>query len=95
MIKFRDGSGKLLVEYDTFISDDEIQATRELLEYENNCIVDVEILKDITQLVKGDCLVVAEYLGKQEKFKGIFNDKFKVVYFTIPSHWDIIGYLQN
>lgn len=43
MIIFFDDKGNFLLSYDSFISDDEIQATKELLEYENNCNVKVEI----------------------------------------------------
>lgn len=42
MVIFRNTEGKTLLEYDPYISDEEITATKELLEYENNCIVEVE-----------------------------------------------------
>lgn len=45
MIKFYDDKENLLVTYDSYINDDEIEATKELLEYENNCKVIVKITK--------------------------------------------------
>ena len=43
MIKFYDDNGNLLTSYDSFIDRAEIEATIELLEYENNYKVKVEI----------------------------------------------------
>jgi len=40
-ILFKNELDKVLVEYDSYISDQEITATKELLEYENNCKVSV------------------------------------------------------
>ena len=43
MIIFKDSKGKTLIKYDSYISKDEIIATKELLEYENKCNVTVYI----------------------------------------------------
>lgn len=43
MILFKDEKGKVLAEYNSFISEEEINSTKELLEHENKCIVKVFI----------------------------------------------------
>ena len=42
MIEFYNDKGELLVSYDTFRNNEEIEATKEFLEYENNCIITVK-----------------------------------------------------
>lgn len=46
MVKFYDDKGNLLVAYSTYGGIEEIKATVELLEYENNCKVIVKIEKE-------------------------------------------------
>lgn len=39
--KFYDDKGNLLLTYEGYADAEEIEATKELLEYENNCIIKV------------------------------------------------------
>ena len=43
MIIFKDDKGKTLIVYDSYISNSEIIATKELLQHENKCNVTVYI----------------------------------------------------
>ena len=95
-ILFKNTDDKVLAEYDSFINYEELISTKEILEYENksNIIVEISNLKDISQLVDGDCIVVAEFLGREKHFKGIFNEDKRIIFFAIPSTYKILGYIQ-
>lgn len=49
------------------------------------------MLKQMNQLKDGKCKV---HTKQGEIFDGFYNEKLKVVFFTIPYHYEIVGYEQ-
>lgn len=49
----------------------------------------------IEELNDGDCLVIAKNGNTTKEFKGVYSEDLKVVFFTIPSYYEVIGYRQN
>ena len=52
-------------------------------------------MKTIDQLKKGKCTVVGLSNGKKRYFTGTYDDYLRIVFFTIPYHYEIIGYKQK
>lgn len=53
-------------------------------------------MKQMNELVEGNCLVVARSGGETTKeFKGNYNKKLDIVFMCVPSHYEILGYIQN
>lgn len=49
-------------------------------------------LKQVNELQEGDCIVITKNNDIIKEFEGSYE--FNTVYFTIPSHYEIIGYIQ-
>ena len=48
-------------------------------------------LKTINELKNGACVVVTEH----GNFEGHFKSEYPAVFFTIPAHYKILGYIQD
>lgn len=49
-------------------------------------------MKTIDELKQGECQIIT----KQGKvFKGFYSEEYEAVFFTIPSNYEIIGYIQD
>lgn len=48
-------------------------------------------MKTIDELKQGDCQVITNY----GQFHGYFSKEHKCVFFAIPSHYEILGYIQD
>lgn len=53
------------------------------------------MLKTIEQLKDGDCTVITKFNNQTKEFHGSFSEKFKCVFFAIPSSYEIVGYIQD
>lgn len=53
------------------------------------------MLKDLTQLIQGDCIVIARDGDREKDFKGVYSESARAVFFTIPAHYEIVGYVQG
>ena len=49
-------------------------------------------LKQLNELKNGECLVIVE---GDKAFQGLFDEKLGVVFYTIPSHYKVKGYIQD
>ena len=47
-------------------------------------------MKTFKELKQGKCKVVTDH----GIFEGFYSEKYPCVFFTIPSHYKIIGYIQ-
>lgn len=50
--------------------------------------------ENFKELKAGKCKVVATNGREERLFEGSFDDKLKVLFFAIPSTWEVIGYIQ-
>lgn len=51
-------------------------------------------IKQFKELKEGNCTVIVKDDNNIKEFEGFYSEEFKAVYFTILSHYEIIGYLQ-
>ena len=54
-----------------------------------------ENLKAIEELKEGSCQVVTNYIHGEKIFNAYYKEKYSCVFFTIPSNYEIIGYIQD
>ncbi len=52
-------------------------------------------MKAMKELQQGKCTVVAKFIEETNHFNGVYDESLNVVFFAIPSRYEIIGYLQN
>lgn len=52
-------------------------------------------MKKMNELQQGKCTVVAKCGEETNHFNGEYDEALNVVFFAIPSRYEIIGYLQN
>lgn len=52
-------------------------------------------MKQLHELTAGKCTVIAEYDGKQRTFNGTYAEDLNLVFYAMPSHYNVIGYEQN
>jgi len=52
-------------------------------------------MKTINELIEGDCIVIARAGNDTREFHGSYSNEFQCVFFTIPSTFEIIGYIQD
>ena len=53
------------------------------------------MLKQVRDLTDGDCVVVAKSADQIKHFKGVYDEMKRVVFFAVPSHFEVVGYLQD
>lgn len=64
-------------------------AQKRLDQIENEvCIIQIDELKS------GSCVVIAKSGDNVKRFPGIYDSSLKKVFFTIPSNYEVTGYLQ-
>ena len=47
-------------------------------------------MKTIEQLKEGKCTVITDH----GEFSGSYSDEYNCVFFAIPAHYEILGYIQ-
>lgn len=52
-------------------------------------------MKRKEELKEGKCTVIAKNEIGVIEFEGYFNSNFNLVFFTIPSTYQIVGYIQD
>lgn len=52
-------------------------------------------MKTVEELKDGECVVVARHDVTIKRFKGVYDETLKVVFFTIPYYYGVIGYEQD
>ncbi len=48
-------------------------------------------MKTIKELKDGKCIVVTDHV----EFSGHYNSEYPCVFFAIPAHYEILGYIQD
>ncbi len=52
-------------------------------------------MKKIQELKEGKCTVIANNVAENKEFEGYYNSNLNLVFFTIPSTYQIVGYIQD
>ena len=52
-------------------------------------------MKKFEELKEGNCTVIAKKGDTTKEFQGYYSEKYPAVFFTIPSTYTILGYIQD